>query len=75
MSNMDRLNRAISGAVDALTELQRAARLPYGQQQWVPSSDGHSAYLVSWQLTCTCEGYRYRQTCRHIEEVKQRGNL
>jgi hypothetical protein len=38
------------------------------------SSDGVTEYEVclyaSGKWTCECEGYRYRENCRHIEQAR-----
>ena len=64
-----RLDSALGHLSEAASEVQRALGSPYPDYQYVQSSDGSTAYLVKREWTCTCPGWQYRRTCRHIDEV------
>jgi DNA polymerase/3'-5' exonuclease PolX len=44
----------------------------------VPSSDGVHAYTVTLKdgkgFDCTCKGFAYRNSCRHLREAEELGN-
>lgn len=48
-------------------------------QEWtIPSSNGKQNYLVilneeGWK--CSCIGFGFRKTCKHIEDIKSKGGL
>ena len=52
---------------------QSAPEAPQMDRWTVTGSKGDSyrveAYSGSWR--CSCKGYQYRRSCRHIEEVKR----
>ncbi len=67
-----RLDSELENLADAAQRVRRAIDSPYPDYQYVPSSDGSTAYLVKREWTCTCPGWQYRRTCRHISEVTNR---
>jgi len=58
-------------------EIKEEPKLQYNQpteiEKLVSSSSGSGKYTVKFNgayWSCTCKGYAFRRSCRHIEEVK-----
>jgi len=66
------IDAAFADLEAAASRVRRALASPIPNYQYVPSSDGTKAYLVQREWTCTCEGWKYRRTCRHLDEVIKR---
>ena len=62
------LDSALGALEQATVQVRRALASPRPDYLYVPSSDGQTAYLIQREWTCTCEGFKYRHTCRHLDE-------
>lgn len=55
-------------------EYAGSSQIPNYTEHIVTGSGGFKKYLVlkyeDGSFTCTCDGFHYRKTCRHINEVK-----
>ncbi len=74
MSRVELEARAISRAHDQHVYIRKVAGRP-GVYQARSKSEQSAKYTLvanAWGTACSCKGFRYRQSCKHVEALRNR---